>query len=259
MYHAARDPRTHLERLRYLLTTLDLQHHGSLRAMNHLKTFPPTSTLRSCTLSRLLKPTIAPTGVKHRRCTSSALAPSKMQYHSTMLDGVEYVQRYRKGGYHPVHLEDTLDDGKYRILHKLGSGGSSTVWMARDNDTQQLVSLKILTASASQEDKDLKMLHYLDRHLGRGSGRNNIVSITNTFQLEGPNGTHTCYVSHIAGPSMVQLIQNAWQVTGSRQLRGALTRSLAKQLAKAVCCMHSAEMIHGGLSRSAVCRYHRAL
>ena len=164
-----------------------------------------------------------------------------------MLDGVEYVERYREGGYHPVHLRDTLDNGKYYIIHKLGSGGSSTVWLARDNDTQRLVSLKILTASASKEDKDLNMLRYLDCHPGHGSGRDSMVSIPDTFQLEGPNGTHTCYVSHVAGPSMVQLIQNAWQVTGSRQLRGGLSRKLAKQLAEAVCRMHSAGMIHGGL------------
>lgn len=96
------------------------------------------------------------------------------------------------------------------------------------------------------------MLRYLDHHSRPGSGRNNIVSVTKTFKIEGPNGTHTCYVSHVGGPSMAQLIQNAWQVAGSRQLRGALTQRLAKQLAEAVCCMHSVGMVHGGRSRSAL-------
>ena len=164
-----------------------------------------------------------------------------------MLDGLEYVERYRKGGHLPLHLGDTLNNGKYYIIHKLGSGGSSTVWLARDNDTLQLVSLKVLTANASQENKDLNMLRYLNHHPGKGSGREYVVSISSTFQLEGPNGTHTCYVSYVAGPSMIQLVQNAWQVTGSRQLRSGLSRNLAKQLAEAVCCMHSAGMIHGGL------------
>ena len=169
------------------------------------------------------------------------------------------LKGYQKGGYHPVQLEDTLGGGRYDIVHKLGSGGFSTVWLARDNETQQFVSLRTLTASASQENKYIEMLRYLDHHSRRGEGRNNIVCITNTFQLEGPNGTHTCHASDVAGPSMAQLIQNAWQVTGSRELRGTLTRSLAKQLAEAVCCMHSAGMIHGGLWRSARYRYHRTL
>lgn len=44
----------------------------------------------------------------------------------------EPLERYRKGGYHPIHLGDTLKDGRYKILHKLGWGGYATVWLARD-------------------------------------------------------------------------------------------------------------------------------
>ena len=39
---------------------------------------------------------------------------------------------YRPGGYHPVALGDTMKDGRYKIHHKLGYGGFSTVWVARD-------------------------------------------------------------------------------------------------------------------------------
>jgi hypothetical protein len=44
----------------------------------------------------------------------------------------EPLHRYRTGGYHPICLGDILKDGRYRILHKLGRGGYSTVWAARD-------------------------------------------------------------------------------------------------------------------------------
>jgi serine/threonine-protein kinase SRPK3 len=40
--------------------------------------------------------------------------------------------RYEVGGYHPVLLGDTFKDGRYKVLHKLGSGGHSTVWAAKD-------------------------------------------------------------------------------------------------------------------------------
>jgi serine/threonine-protein kinase SRPK3 len=44
----------------------------------------------------------------------------------------EPLHRYRIGGYHPIALRDLLKDGRYKILHKLGWGGYSTVWAAKD-------------------------------------------------------------------------------------------------------------------------------
>ena len=44
----------------------------------------------------------------------------------------ESLERYRKGGYHPTHMGDTFEDGRYKVIHKLGWGGYATVWLARD-------------------------------------------------------------------------------------------------------------------------------
>lgn len=43
----------------------------------------------------------------------------------------EPIERYRTGGYLPVHLGDIFND-RYKVMHKLGWGGYSTVWLARD-------------------------------------------------------------------------------------------------------------------------------
>ena len=45
--------------------------------------------------------------------------------------GLESPSGYRPGGYHPVHIGDIYRE-KYRVLHKLGYGTYSTVWLARD-------------------------------------------------------------------------------------------------------------------------------
>lgn len=34
----------------------------------------------------------------------------------------EDVERYEPGGFHPVHLGDRYDGGRYRVVHKLGAG-----------------------------------------------------------------------------------------------------------------------------------------
>lgn len=44
----------------------------------------------------------------------------------------EPLNRYRVGGYHPFLLGDLFKDGRYKVLHKLGWGGYSTVWTAKD-------------------------------------------------------------------------------------------------------------------------------
>jgi serine/threonine-protein kinase SRPK3 len=44
---------------------------------------------------------------------------------------VESPHSYRPGGYCPVHLGD-LYCQRYRVIHKLGFGTYSTVWLARD-------------------------------------------------------------------------------------------------------------------------------
>ena len=53
----------------------------------------------------------------------------------------EPLHRYRAGGYHPVRLGDLLEDGRYKVLRKLGWGGYSTVWAARDQRSHRLPPL----------------------------------------------------------------------------------------------------------------------
>ena len=51
-------------------------------------------------------------------------------------DKVEDIQQYTQGGFHPVHLGNIIAPSKgtpqsYCILHKLGWGTFSTVWLAK--------------------------------------------------------------------------------------------------------------------------------
>lgn len=45
----------------------------------------------------------------------------------------EPPEDYRPGGFHPVALGDTFQDGRFVIRHKLGFGGQATVWLAEDS------------------------------------------------------------------------------------------------------------------------------
>ncbi|KAF8465413.1 hypothetical protein BDZ91DRAFT_820839 [Kalaharituber pfeilii] len=61
----------------------------------------------------------------------------------SLSDPTEWIEEYRPGGFHPVHLGDEFDNGIYEILRKLGYGGYSTVWLAHDVKYAQSTYLAI--------------------------------------------------------------------------------------------------------------------
>lgn len=75
-----------------------------------------------------------PTGM----CTSPTSTPpsSPPNYDErrfkTIISPCEWIEDYRPGGYHPVHLGDLYKEDQYKIIRKLGQGSYSTVWLARD-------------------------------------------------------------------------------------------------------------------------------
>lgn len=59
-------------------------------------------------------------------------------------EGVENLEGYRSGGYHPTHIGDQYCDSRYEVVHKLGYGSYSTVWLAKDHLEARHVSLENL-------------------------------------------------------------------------------------------------------------------
>ncbi|KAK9250444.1 protein kinase, partial [Lipomyces tetrasporus] len=140
------------------------------------------------------------------------------------------IENYRSGGFHPVSIGDSFASGRYRILHKLGFGGFSTVWLARDEHSHRLVSLKIIIEEASKTSNELKILQYLKESAIRHPACGHILSVLDHFTIEGPNCSHTCLVSPFDGPDLAQISHNPSQPAGSRRLRGSLARKLASPL-----------------------------
>lgn len=76
-------------------------------------------------------------------------------------EGVENLEIYRPGGYHPTHIGDRYHRDRYEIVQKFGFGSYSTVWIAKDHQKNAIAALKIIIASASQKSTEAKVMRTL--------------------------------------------------------------------------------------------------
>ncbi|KAK5998794.1 Serine/threonine-protein kinase SRPK-like protein [Cladobotryum mycophilum] len=156
------------------------------------------------------------------------------------IEGVEWIERYEPGGYHPVQIGDILIN-RYRIVHKLGHGTFATVWLALDQKSCAYVAVKIATADS--ENKEASILRTIGKPAGSGSGsrcQTLITTVLDEFEIQGPNGRHQCYVTVAARGSVSRI--GRFSIF---QLEAA--RALAAQLALAVAYVHSQGFAHGDI------------
>lgn len=166
---------------------------------------------------------------------------SNVRFHA--IDDAEPFYRYGPGGYHPVAIGDRLG-GHYHILHKLGHGSYSTVWLARDETLQRLVAVKVCTAdSSSRESEMLSLLRNLSEVDGDDALRRGMIpKLLNTFRIEGPHGTHNCLVTDVARCS----VNDAKRRGTYAPLMLPVARAIAAQLILTVAYLHGKGIVHGG-------------
>ena len=184
---------------------------------------------------------------------------SQEEYQIYAPDDTEDIKVYRPGGFHPVSIGDVFANGRYKVLHKLGWGVSSTVWLARDrrpesSGSDTLVALRVLSADKSSKNKDEIADFFVPSKLDslasatHSPTHQNILTIKDHFIEEGPNGSHLCTISQFAGPRVAFMSHDEVRSLGSKRLRGDLARKVAKQTATVIELMHSAGLVHGGSS-----------
>lgn len=150
------------------------------------------------------------------------------------IEAVEILDGYRKGGYHPIAIGDQLHD-RYRVVHKLGHGAYSTIWLAQDRKVHRYVALKVCIAGTNPlEVSVLSELSNSQRCPSRSFGRTMIPWVLDRFNIQGINGTHACYVTDAGRVSLSDAKNGSYN--GLFQLEVA--RALAAQLVIAVEYVH---------------------
>ncbi|KAI1386761.1 kinase-like domain-containing protein [Hypoxylon trugodes] len=162
---------------------------------------------------------------------------------------VEEREKYRPGGYHPIHFNDHLGPNKrFLVVHKLGWNVNSTEWLCLDKRTMCHRSVKVMVAEQSVEDcPELQVLNALSE-VSRNELEENCVAIPKEhFWVEGPNGRHLCFVSDLYGPS---LYLDSPLGTGIHT-PGILT-DFTFQICKGIQYLHTKGICHGDLKPSNV-------
>jgi serine/threonine protein kinase len=157
------------------------------------------------------------------------------------IDGVERLDYYRPGGYHPILIDDRFQN-RYRIVHKLGYGSYSTIWLARDKQMAKYVAIKVGTADYGSKEVELLSRLSASGVNNREFGGNLIPPVLDRFNIVGPNGTHPCFVTAPARCSLA----DAAQAADYSPFQLDVARSLSAQLAMAVAYIHELGYVHGG-------------
>lgn len=159
---------------------------------------------------------------------------------ANLIDTEESAVHYQPGGYHPVGLGDAFENGRYEIHHKLGHDLDSTMWVARDTEAEQWVSLKILKAVKSEHDRAVPCLKQLTKLANGDISSKFIVRLLDDFVHEGPNGIHSCHVFELLGPSMSLFMEDIWECPTNGKLRPETDEILdySRQVTQAVAFMH---------------------
>jgi hypothetical protein len=172
---------------------------------------------------------------------ASTVADDSFLFETIQIIDTEEPEFYRKGGFHPVHIGDHFDRKRYRVVHKLGHGGFSVVWLAYDTWESIWVALKIVAASDSStiEEKAV-MCHNIIFKLSD----ERFITYKRFFHIEGPNGRHLCLVLPLCGPSCSTMSQDL-----QSRIHPRLARRVASQATKAMADLHSQGLCHGGKQR----------
>src|ERR1041384_4566864 len=99
-------------------------------------------------------------------------------------------------------LINTLFDGRYRILRKLGSGGMANVYLAEDQELGRRVAIKILSDRRANDDQFVERFRREAKNAA-GLSHPNIVSIYDRGEAE---GTYYIAMEFLDGRSLKELI-----------------------------------------------------
>jgi serine/threonine protein kinase len=118
------------------------------------------------------------------------------------IEGVERLEIYCVGGYHPINIGDHIHT-RYQVVQKLGHGAYSTIWLVRDQRHGKYVAIKVCTVDSNPiEFSVLSELSDSQQSSSTSLGKTMIPQGLDNFEIQGPKGINPCYVSILTRMSL---------------------------------------------------------
>jgi serine/threonine-protein kinase len=99
-------------------------------------------------------------------------------------------------------LIDTLLDGRYRVIRKLGTGGMASVYLAEDQELGRRVALKLLDERHAQDEQFVERFKR-EAESAASLSHPNVVSI---YDRRETNGTYYIAMEYLEGKTLKELI-----------------------------------------------------
>ncbi|BCR96485.1 uncharacterized protein AKAW2_21425A [Aspergillus luchuensis] len=157
----------------------------------------------------------------------------------------ESLPDYRAERFYPVHLGEVFNS-RYQVITKLGFGSSSTVWLCRDLQTNNYLTLKLHIRSTQHThlleiriSKHLQAFHTKADH-SKHVGQKYTRLVYDSFEIQGPHGIHPCILYQPSGMDICDYIQ----CLEGNALPEDLLRVTIRFLLIALDYLHSANVVH---------------
>ncbi len=134
--------------------------------------------------------------------------------------------------------QETVLNGRYRLLERVGSGGMSVVYRAQDLSLGRIVAVKVLHETLTEDEGFLRRFQR-EAHAAANLSHPNIVTVHDIGQ---DNNRHYIVMEFVDGRTLKQLIR--LQNQQGRPLGVAQALDLAIQVCAGIGYAHRANLIH---------------
>ncbi|CAA7266685.1 unnamed protein product [Cyclocybe aegerita] len=147
-------------------------------------------------------------------------------------------------------------EGRYEVIRKLGWGGYSSIWLARDHQTpNSFVALKMLTGNATDLIKNGQLQELAVMERLKPQVHDHCVLLLSHFEFPGTSeteGNHTCIVTEAFATD----VERIWAAFPSRRMPISLAKKILRDVLVGLSGLHSVGCVHTDLkSANIMCRH----